>query len=412
MKTIERRRLPKELSTWFEYIFSELGREERRTALGNYVSGLLLEGDRKSLQPMAQRMAPNGEAEAWRQRMQQAVTVAEWDDSEVFKRIAKRVVEEVPEIEAFVIDDTGFPKKGFKSVGVQRQYSGTMGRIDNCQIATSLHLASDTFGACIGMKLYLPISWASDEKRRKKTGVPDEIIFEEKWKQALRMLDEARAWGLPDLPVVMDAAYGEPNEMRVALRQRKMKYVVGISKKATAWPPGVTPIPPPKKVPNTNGRPPTRWRIPDSGPPTSLEELADKIPREKFKNITWRVGTKGKQSGRFAAVRIRMAHGHQDGKPPNEEEWLLLEWPHKQDKPSAFYLSNLPLKTSLKRIVYIAKLRWRIERDYQEMKSELGLDHFEGRGFRGFHHHVTCVATAHAFLTVQKAKHERNKKNS
>jgi SRSO17 transposase len=399
------RKIERQLDEWLVHVLDGMGRRERREALAGYLRGLLLEGERKSIEPIAERLVSDrAQIEAMRQRIQQAISVADWDEGTVFRRIAERAKRVLPELDAFVIDDTGFPKKGFKSVGVQRQYSGTMGRIDNCQIATSLHLASEHGGVCIGMRLYLPKDWASDPKRRARTGIPDDVQFEEKWKISLRLLDAARGWGLSNRVVVADAGYGDCVEFREQLEQRGMQYVLGVTGTAVAWPPGVMPIPPPTKRTRTTGRPRSRWRDPENGKAQPTSEIAAGLPSDSWRTITWRKGTRGPQSSRFAAVRIRTAHRHAMGAPPSDELWLLCEWPRRQDQPSKLYLSNLPAKTSLKKLVYLAKLRWRIERDYQEMKSELGLDHFEGRSWRGFHHHVACVAASHAFLAFQRVR--------
>jgi SRSO17 transposase len=391
------------LCEWLGLVFGGLGRRERLDALGNYLRGLLLEGERKSIEPIAQRLVKSaGDAEAMRQRIQQAVTFAEWDERVVFGRLAQEAELRLPGIDAWAIDDTGFPKKGFKSVGVQRQYSGTMGRIDNCQIATSLHLASEHGGVCVGSRLYLPRDWAEDEKRRNRTGIPTEVEFKEKWRLALGLVDDLMSVGVKRRVVVADAGYGDCIDFRDGLVERGLHFLVGVTGTAVGWPPGVSPRPPPPKT--KRGRPPTRWREPVKGKATALSEIAASLPATAWRKVTWREGTRGPQSSRFAAVRIRTAHRHALGHAPSEELWLLCEWPRRQELPSKLYLSNLPLGTSLKKMVYLAKLRWRIERDYQEMKGEFGLDHFEGRRWAGFHHHVACVAAAHAFLALERAR--------
>lgn len=398
------RRVGARLEEFTRFCFAKLGRSERRDALGQYVNGLLLDGERKSIYPMACRLAECEERiEGVRQSMQQAVSVADWDERIIFRRIARRVSNTLPQVEALVVDDTGFPKKGKHSVGVQRQYSGTMGRVDNCQIATSLHLASEAGGACIGMHLYLPRSWIDDERRRTKAGIPNEIAFKEKWRIALDLIDDALSWNLPRHVVVADAAYGDASDFRKGLVDRDLRYIVGVTGTAMVWPPGVCPTPPPKRRPKQMGRTRTKWTAPKNAAPLSMTELAASLPTAAFRKVTWRMGSRGPQSSRFAAVRIRTARRHTMGRAPGDEQWLLCEWPRRAEKPTTFYLSNLPKRTSRKRLVYLAKLRWRIERDYQEMKGQLGLDHFEGRSWRGFHHHAACVAAAHAFLTIERA---------
>lgn len=402
MRASELRRTQARLEEWLNQMMGGLGRRERVEALQHYLHGLLLEGERKSIEPVAMRLVDDpSQAEAMRQRIQQAVSVADWDEALVFERIGLAAMKRLPKVDALVLDDTGFPKKGYKSVGVQRQYSGTLGRVENCQVAASLHLASEHGGVCIGMRLYLSADWVADDKRRQLCGVPQEVVFQEKWKIGLQLLDQARQWGVTDRVVVADAAYGDATEFRAGLVARGYDYIVGVTGTAVAWPPGVTPMPPPARVPGAPGRPRTRWQAGDQKP-QSMNDIAAALPSHTFRKVTWREGTRGPQSSRFAAVRIRIAHRYMKGQPPSDELWLLCEWPRRQKLPSKLYLSNLPPRISLKKMVYLAKLRWRIERDYQEMKGELGLDHFEGRGWRGFHHHVACVAAAHAFLTLER----------
>lgn len=404
MTPAQLRRLSNRLEDFLEQCFDGLGRRERREALCAYLRGLLLDGERKSMVPIAARLAEHpDDVEAIRQRIQEAVSRANWDEREVFRRIGVRITRRLPGVDAFVVDDTGFPKKGRHSVGVQRQYSGTLGRIDNCQIATSLHLASEAGGACIGMRLFLPERWASDAKRRAKAGIPEGIHHKPKWQISLDLIDDALEWGLPPKVVVADSGYGDSVEFREGLVRRGLSYVVSVTGTAVVWPPGVCPIPPPPPTPGKGGRRKSRWTDPPDQSAIKMAELAKNLPKTAYRRMTWREGTKGKQWNRFAFVRIRTAHKHAMGRPPGEEQWLICEWPKSKKAPTTYYLSNLPASTSKKRLVYLAKLRWRIERDYQELKGELGLDHFEGRGWRGFHHHVACVAAAHAFLTLQRA---------
>ena len=395
-------RIEKRLKEFFAWCIEGLGRRERKEALELYLKGLLLDGERKSMEPMAERLVEDRSlVEGTRQRLQQAVAVADWDDGVMYQRIAQRVDTRLRGVDAFVIDDTGFPKKGWSSVGVQRQYSGTMGRIDNCQVGTSLHMASEDGGACIGMRLYLPKEWCADEKRRAKVGIPEVVAFEEKWRIALALLDRALSWGLSKRPVVADAGYGDSTEFRDALVERELPYVVGVAGNLVVWPPGKMPKPPASG--KGLGRPRTRW-VDGNATPVTISDLAKRLPQTAWRKITWREGTRGPQSGTFAVVRVRTAHRHKQGAAPGIEQWLLCEWPKREKEPTTYYLSNLSPRTSRRRIVYLAKLRWRIERDYQELKGELGLDHFEGRGWRGWHHHAALVAAAHAFLTLERVR--------
>lgn len=396
------RKLRRELDEFGEYLTEGMGRPERRRAMRQYVMGLLLNGERKSIEPMAARLTDDpDDAEGMRQRLQQCVTVSPWCEDEVFRRIAIKVDREMPKIEALVIDDTGFPKKGTHSVGVARQYSGTLGRTDNCQVATSLHLAGEQGSACIGMRLYLPDVWTKDRERCAAAGVPDDVEFQTKWKLALDQVDAALEWDVRSHAVLADAGYGDVTAFRDGLRKRDLHYVVGVSGSLVVWPPG-TKFTVPKRTPSKTGRRPTIPRAKTKSKPIAIKELAESL-EDSYRKVTWRKGTRGPMTSWFVARRVRTAHGHCRGTAPGPEQWLLCEWPESEDEPTKFFLSSLPKTTSLRQLVRKAKLRWRIERDYQELKGELGLDHFEGRLWRGFHHHAALCAAAHAFLALRRA---------
>jgi SRSO17 transposase len=400
MKPKELRALDRELTEFVDPLWDGLGRSERRRALSWYVTGLLLDGGRKSIEPIASRLVESAsEVEAMRQRLQQTVAFGTWSDDEVRRRLARKVEERLPQLEAFVIDDTGFPKKGRHSVGVARQYSGTLGRVDNCQVAVSLHLAGEATSVCIGMRLYLPEEWASDRARRQRAGVPDEIEFHQKWRLALRQLDEALGWGVRKRVVLADPGYGDNGEFRTSLRNRELPYLVGVSGAHVVWPPEAHP-----QVPESpeRGRPRTRF-VDEVHPPESLATLAKRRGRRACRVVHWRNGSVGQQRSRFGAMRVRSAHDHLRSAAPGPEEWLLYEWPADEDAPTKFWLSSLPPDTPITWLVRLAKLRWRVERDYQEMKEEVGLDHYEGRTWVGFHHHATLCAVAHAFLALRRA---------
>ena len=403
MKSRELRLLDRELKAFLATMTGGMGRPERCAAMGHYVTGLLLDGERKSVQPMAARLESDPtKVDAMRQRLTDCVGVSSWSDAEVLRRLAQKLDAELPKIEAFVLDDTGFPKKGKHSVGVARQYSGTLGRTDNCQVATSLHLAGESGSACVGMRLYLPEEWTSDPARCTKAGVPESIEFKKKWEIALELLDAAIEWGVRKHVVLGDAGYGDSTDFRRGLDDRGLSYLLGVQGTQVVWAPGTGPKPPPPRKPGQIGRPRTAYRD-GRRSPVAIEKLALGLGRPAYRKVTWRSGSRGKQSSDFAAVRVRTAHRHVQGDPPGAEQWLLCEWPKNEPKPKKFYLSTLPPNASLRRLVRFAKLRWRVERDYQEMKQEVGLDHFEGRTWRGFHHHVTLCAVAHGFLSLRRA---------
>jgi len=367
----------------------------------NYLTGLLLDGERKSVQPMAARLVSDvAESDALRQRLQDCVSLSPWSDEEMLRRLALKFDHEMPGIEAFVTDDTGFAKKGNFSVGVARQYSGTLGRTDNCQVAVSLHLASAKGSGCIAMRLYLPEQeWVSDKKRRAAAGVPEDVPFRRKWEIALEQLDAALAAGIRRHLMLADAGYGDSTEFRTGIEERGLSYVVGVSGVPTIWRPGVTPA-----VPNapTVGRPSTRPKAQQL--PVSLSVFARELNATQFRSVSWRDGSKGRLRGRFYAARIYSAERHTKKiRPTLKPIWLVVEDTGEEKRPFKFYFSNLPERTSLRRLVTLIKLRWRVERDYQELKSEIGLDHFEGRTWRGFHHHATLCAVAHGFLALRRA---------
>jgi SRSO17 transposase len=404
MNQRELKRLDSELTAYLESMFVGMGRPERRRSMADYVTGLLLDGDRKSIEPMAGRLVDHkSEIQAMRQRLQQCVTVSPWSDEEMWLRLALKAEAELPEVQAWVVDDTGFPKKGTHSVGVQRQYSGTLGRKDNCQVAVSLHLASEWASVCVGMQLYLPESWTSDRERCRAVGVPDEVPFRTKWEISLSQIDAALEWGLGRRIVLADPGYGEVTEYRDGLVERKLDYVVGIPGSLVVWAPGTGPIPPPKTRPvGQRGMTPTRWKT-GQDKPVTVSTLALSRGRSACQTVHWREGSRGRQGSRFGCIRIRTAHRHTVGAPPGQEQWLLYEWPSEEKEPTKFWFSTLPASTPLVTLVRLAKLRWRVERDYQEMKQEIGLDHFEGRGWVGFHHHATLCAVAHGFLALRRA---------
>jgi SRSO17 transposase len=393
------KRLDRELTTFVETLTADLGRSERRAAMAHYITGLLLDGERKSIEPIAARLVDRpDQIQAMRQRLQQCVVVSPWDAEELFARVARVLDRDLPEVTALVVDDTGFPKKGRHSVGVARQYSGTLGRTDNCQIATSLHLAGERGSGCIGMRLYLPESWTTDRARCHAAGVPDTVLFAPKWQHALALLDAAFAAGVRRHVVLGDAAFGEVTAFREALTARGLSYVLRAPSNLVVWPPETRFAVPARR--GATGRPRSTPRPLTPAMPLTLAALAAPL---RHRRVTWREGSRGQQASRFAAVRVHLAHRHAEGAGPGPEVWLLSEWPRDELAPTKYYLSSLPATTPLRTLVRFGKLRWRIERDYQELKGELGLDHFEGRTWNGFHHHVALCAAAHAFLALRRA---------
>jgi len=381
-----------------------VGHADRRAPLEAYLTGLLLPGERKSVEPMAARIDPRHVSRT-HQSMHHFVASAPWEDRAVVavaRDYALRQLERHAPVGAWVVDDTGIPKRGKHSVGVTRQYCGVLGKQDNCQVAVSVSLVNTTMSVPGAWRLYLPEKWANDPERRAEAGIPEDVGFLEKWRIALEEIDALLGEGLPLAPVVSDAGYGDTTEFRDALTQRGLSYALGVKATTSVWPPGDQPLQPRRR--SRLGRPPKLLRRDSRHRPVSARELAHQLPRKAWKTVRWREGTKGTLSSRFAALRVRPAHRDELRSEPREVEWLLIEWPRREAEPTKYWLSTVPQDVELNGLVELAKLRWRVERDYQELKDELGLDHFEGRGWRGFHHHgVLCIA-AYCFLAAERGR--------
>ncbi|WIM10191.1 IS701 family transposase [Enhydrobacter sp.] len=380
-----------------------IGHADRAKPLRDYCTGLLMPCERKSVEPLAAVTAPERTA-AQHQSLLHFVGEGGWSDEKVLAKvrtIVLPVIERAGPIEAWIIDDTSFPKKGMHSVGVARQYCGQLGKQDNCQVAVSLSLANAHASLPVAYRLYLPEAWAGDPVRRKKAGVPTEIGFQTKIEIALDQIRAACAAGLPRGAVLMDAGYGTHIALRTALRALELSYVAGILSSTTVWAPGTSPLPPKPYVPG-RGRPTKRLRRDAEHRPVKVRDLAFGLPTKAWKTITWREGTNVPLKSRFARLRIRIAHRDFNRSEPWPEEWLLIEWPKGEKEPTKYWLSSLPSDIGFARLVELAKLRWRIERDYQDLKQEVGLGHFEGRGWRGFHHHATLCIAAYGYLISER----------
>ena len=300
----------------------------------------------------------------------------------------------------WIIDDTGFPKKGKHSVGVARQYCGMLGKQDNCQVAVSVSLACDQGSIPVAWQLYLPEEWATDAARRAQAGVPQEMEFATKPQIALQQLRVLLADGAPRHCVLADAGYGVDTAFRQALSEMGLTYAVGVTSAVVVWAPGVEPLPP---VPYSGkGRPPVVPRRTAELQPVSVKALAMSLPARAFKTITWRQGSNAPLSGRFAALRVRHAGGNAGKARLRPLQWLLIEWPKDQAEPCKYILSTLPEDTPITDLVSATYQRWRIERDYQELKQDFGLGHYEGRGWRGFHHHASLSIAAYGFLMAER----------
>lgn len=373
-----------------------IGHAERTKPLRDYCTGLMLPGERKSVEPMAARTAPARTA-AQHQSLLHFVANASWSDEDVLARVREMVlpsIEKSGPIEAWIIDDTSFPKQGKHSVGVHHQYCGQLGKQANCQVAVSLSIANHAASLPVAYRLYLPEAWAKDRARRKKAGVPKEIKFKTKLQIALDQIRWACEAGLPRGVGLMDAAYGRDSQLRAGMTALGLLYVVGIVPDILMWRPGTGPRRMDKPMNNTGRR--------DEPDLVSAKQVALALPKRAWRTVTWREGSADRLSSRFARVRLRV--GYHKLIPENlSPEWLLVEWPEGEAEPTKYWLSTLPEDISLEKLVDFAKLRWRIERDYQELKQEVGLGHYEGRGWRGFHHHATLCIAAYGFLIAEQA---------
>jgi SRSO17 transposase len=373
--------------------------------LKNYCTGLLLPGDRKSIEPMAARLAPDN-VRRMHQSLHHLVADAPWNDEEMLGQVGRQVLPAMQKngpVVAWIVDDTGFPKQGKHSVGVARQYCGQIGKHDNCQAAVSLSVATWNASLPIAWRLYLPEMWCQDSERRQKAGIPEGIEFQTKPAIALEQMRQAMEQKVPVGVVLADAAYGNGTQFRAGVSELGLQYAVAIESSTTIWEPGQQPLPAPPQKPG-RGAPPKRLRRNANHLPVSAKQLALGLPSSAWKDIGWRQGSKGTLRSRFAVVRVRPAHRDYKRTEPHPEEWLLIEWPKKESEPTKYWLSTLPVGTSLKSLVKIAKHRWIIERDYEELKQELGLGHYEGRGWRGFHHHATLCIASYGFLVSERSR--------
>jgi SRSO17 transposase len=382
-------------AAYVEGLASVIGHADRCGPLRDYCTGLMLPGERKSVEPMAARTAPARTA-AQHQSLLHFVGVGNWSDERVLAKVREMVlpaIERHGPIEAWIIDDTAFPKKGQHSVGVGRQYCGQLGKQENCQVAVSLSIANHYASLPVAYRLYLPKAWADDNARRSTAGVPADIEFRTKPELALEQIRWAWQAGIPRGSALMDPAYGNDARLRTGVTALGMTYVAGIQSNTLVWPSGTGPKRRGKLLNNTGRR--------DEPDLISVKDLALGLPKHAWRTIRWREGSADWLSSRFARLRVRVGHCHLLPELLSEET-LLIEWPEGEAEPTKYWLSTLPAKTSFRSLVDFAKLRWRIERDYQELKQEVGLGHFEGRGWRGFHHHGTLSIAAYGFLVSER----------
>jgi SRSO17 transposase len=387
-------------------VFGSLTRAGWRERGECYLRGLMLDGKRKSIQPMAARLGVHEQA------LNHFVTDSPWDPVPVRRRLAQRMDAAIDPL-AWVLDDTGYLKYGDASVCVARQYTGTAGKVTNCQIGVSVHLASDAASCPVNWRLFVPERWdpGSPKARadvaacRARAGIPDQVRHREKWRLGLDMIDEVIGWGLVPPLLVADSGYGENGQFRQGLEDRDIRYVVQVACTTTAYPADAVPT-----APAYTGRGPRPVPAYREAAPT-VKDLALAAGQSTTRTVAWRQGSK-RRGGKPQPMRSHMlflrvrpaAPAHRRAHRGRELplRWLIVEWPPSAPEPIKYWISDLPATTSRATLVRLAKLRWRIEHDYRELKDGLGLDHYEGRTWTGWHHHVTLVSAAHAFCTLQR----------
>jgi SRSO17 transposase len=382
------------LEAYIDGLASVIGHADRVQPLHDYCVGLMLPLERKSVEPMAAKTAP-ARTSAKHQSLLHFVGQGPWSDEKLLAKVRELVlpgIERHGAIRAWIFDDTSFPKQGRHSVGVARQYSGQLGKQDNCQVVVSLSLANDYASLPVAHRLYLPQEWIGDAARRAKAGVPEDIGFKTKPQIALDLIRWACAAGLPLGVGLLDAGYGVDATLRMGLSELGLAYVAGVLSSTLAWKPGTRPEP--------GEGAPKKGRRGDSDI-LSLKEIALSLKARAWRTVEWREGTCDVLSSRFARVRVHVAHRHLTA-DRHAEEWLLIEWPSDEPEPTKYWLSTCREDIAIDELVDLAKLRWRIERDYQELKQEVGLGHYEGRGWRGLHHHITLSIAAYGFLISER----------
>ena len=390
------------LEGFADEVFASLPRTDQRARGECYLRGLLLEGRRKSIQPMAERLG-----EVHYQALHHFVAASPWDWRPVRRRLAELVCQAIQPT-AWVVDDTGLPKDGDHSVGVQRQYSGTLGKRANCQLGVSVSAVCEHASCPLDWRLFVPESWDDDapatKQRRAACHLPGRVHHRPKWQLALDMLDELGGWGLWPRVLVADCGYGEVGSFRAGLDQRQVPYVVQVKADTSVYPQQARP----ERLADTGRGQPSKPRY--RQPRTQVKQLVLAAGPQAGIDLVWRRGSRGLQRSRFVALRVRPAGvvpRRQAVHAPDRQlpvRWLLVEWPAGQAEPVTYWLSSLPADTPIVELVRLGKLRWRIEQDYRELKGALGLDHFEGRGWPGWHHHVTLVWVAHGFLTLERLR--------
>jgi SRSO17 transposase len=399
----ELKALDQRLSAFLEDLLAPLGRKERRHWARVYIQGLLLDGERKSIEPLASRI-PGADVQALRQFVGQSP----WAVEAVQRQLARKIVDLLSDPEVWILDETSFPKAGEHSVGVARQYCGALGKVANCQVAVTLHWSSAQAGCPLGWRLYLPQGWIEDAARAREVKLSEGLVYRSQAEWALQLIDQMLSWEIPQLPVVGDSAYGNSFEFREQLRRRGLCYVMAVEPQTVIWTEDPNRVPVPPSAPT--GRPRRYPPLESTPAPQDLTTVARQLPASAWKKVTWRAGTRGPQRSRFTQLKVWAGHGWRAQEHPERvAEWLLIEWPEGETAPTQYWLAQVGCaRPGLRRLVKMAHARWRIEMDYRELKEEVGLDHFEGRQWLGWHHHVTLVTLAYAFLRLEQVRLKKN----
>jgi SRSO17 transposase len=388
------------LAGYFADVASGLVRSEQRWAAEYYARALMMEGARKSLEPMVTRM---GGTSVEYEALQHFLADSPWDPAVIDRAVAERVCA-VIEPMAWVLDDTGVPKYGKHSPGVKRQYSGTLGKIGSCQIAVSLHAVSTKGTVPLGFRLYVPADWCADPVRRREAKIPASVEFQTKPTLGGELVARAAGWKIRRAPVLGDQAYGDDTKLRTRLHDDGIDYVLSVAPECGIYPSGTVFAVPPR-TPGSRGRAPSVFRTVTE--PQSITELVGGVDPDAWQTVAFRDIDGGQLVSRFAFVRVIAANPVEHLRQEPREEWLIVEWPEGHEHPSDYWLSNLPADTEPEQLARLARLRWMIELDYKQLKGELGLDHYEGRSYLGFHHHCSLVTAAHGFLTLERQNPNR-----
>jgi SRSO17 transposase len=369
----------------------------------SYLRGLIEGGSRKSLEPMVARLGGEADYES----LQQFLAQSTWDPALVIKATAERVAPRMG-VQAWVLDDTGFPKDGKHSPGVKRQYSGTLGKIGNCQIGVSVHAVGSTGTVPLGWALYLPEEWCDDPARRAKAKIPRQVEFKTKSQLGKDLIERAGGWSIERAPVLGDEAYGKNTQLRQELDDGGFQYVFSIDKIASVFAPD-TVFSLPERAGET-GR--TRTRLRPDRKPEPVHKLIERVAPENLQTVTFRDDPDDGEpvTSQFAFLRVRaLARWGNGAEQEPREEWLICEWPEGHETPLDYWISNLPADTPPEHLARLARMRWKIELDYKQLKGELGLDHYEGRSWLGWYHHTALVTAAHGFLTLERQNPNRRR---